>query len=158
MSKVKTDRFVEKASEKTNEEYIMINYLLAVPEWWTEIADGVYVLVGAILGAISSLLLAWGAKRYGIRRLKKMLRVELDGIKQEVEDNITECGEIILSSPIWNFIGQTSTLLDLKVSDYKKIVAIHGAIIAFKENERNSTTRCEANRRNFIKEINENTF
>ena len=136
---------------------IVINCLLAALEW-SDVADAVYVLVGAILGMASSLLIGWGAKRYGIRRLKKILRVELKGIKQEVEDNIADSGEIILPSPIWNFIGQTSTLLDLKVSDYKKVVAIHGAIIAFKETESNSATRSEANRRNFIKEINENTF
>lgn len=84
----------------------MINCLL-VPEWWEEISDAVYVVVGAVLGVISSLIISWGAKKYGIHRLKKMLRVELDGIKQEVEGNINVDGEIILPSPIWNFITRT---------------------------------------------------
>lgn len=131
--------------------------LLAAVEW-NDVADGIYVLVGAILGVLSSLLIEWGVKKYGIFRLKKMLRIELKGIKQGVEENIEDSGEIIFTSPIWSFIGQTSTLLDLKENDYKKIVAIHGAIIEFKASEQNVMERTRENRQKFINKINNNIF
>lgn len=138
-----------------------MNYLLAAVEWnieWSDVADAVYVVVGAILGVLSSLFISWCAKRYGICRLKKMLRMELAGIQQVVEANITSSSEIILTSPIWNFLGQTSTLLDLNEKDYRKVVAIHGAILIFKANEQDASKRGQFTRSEFLNTIRDNLF
>lgn len=135
----------------------MINYLLAAIEW-SDIADAFYVVVGAILGVMSSMLISWLAKISGILKLKRMLRMELEAITEGVKQNVNSAGEIVFPSPIWNFLGQTSTLLDLKASDYKKVVAIHGAIIALRDSETDISKRGPAARRAFIDTIEKNKF
>ena len=142
----------------------MINCLL-VPEWWEEISDAVYVVVGAVLGVISSLLISWGAKKYGIHRLKKMLNLEVDSIVTAV-DNISEGRDkeikstdaIDFPSPLWSFIGQTSTLLDLSVKDYEKVVTIYVEIKKFREAERIPKNRDKPQRAAFIKTLLKNRF
>ena len=135
----------------------MIKYIVSCVTW-ENVEDIVYVVIGAILGMIASLIIAWGAKRYGIDRLKKMLRVELDGIKSGVKKKINSPDELVLNSPIWNFLGQTSTLLDLKEKDYKTVVAIHGAILDFKENEKDAPHRNVEERQAFIDKLNKYSF
>ena len=71
----------------------MITYLLSAVAW-NDVKDGVYVLIGAILGVLSSLLIAWASKKYGIHRLKKMLKIELVSIKQGVLININSNGKL----------------------------------------------------------------
>ncbi len=134
----------------------MITYLLSAVAW-NDVKDGVYVLIGAILGVLSSLLIAWASKKYGIHRLKKMLKIELVSIKQGVLININSNGKIEFPSPLWNFLGQTQTLLDLSEDDYKKVVSIHGAIRYFVEYEEKGD-RDPIRRQKLIDAINENAL
>jgi hypothetical protein len=94
-------------------------------------------LLGALLGFLSSLLIELIIRKHAINKFLERLKSELESIKSGVEKNINIPNKIEFTSPIWNFIGQTSILLDMNKKLYNKIISIHGALRYFIECENN---------------------
>ena len=92
-------------------------------------------VIGAVFGFLSSLLIDLIARKCSINKFVKRLRLEVNTIHDDVAKVINQQSKIVFTSPIWNFIGQTSILLDMKEELYKKIITIHGALTYFVECE-----------------------
>ena len=135
----------------------MINLISAV-EWdsnafWALIG----ALVGAVLGFLSSIIIDFISKKLAIHKLLDRLKLELSLIKKSVSNNLTSSGKIEFTSPIWDFIGQTNILLDMKKSLYERIINIHGGIKFFIESEDNGN-RDSTRRKKLIETIENNSF
>lgn len=94
-------------------------------------------LLGALLGFLSSLLIELIIRKHAVNKFLERLKLELESIKSGVEEHINKPNKIEFTSPIWNFIGQTSILLDMNKKLYDKIIIIHGALRYFIECENN---------------------
>lgn len=135
----------------------MSNLILAI-EWdsnalWALVGT----LVGAVLGFLSSLIIDLISKKWAIHNLLSRLRLELSFIKKSVSENLNSSGKIQFTSPIWNFIGQTTILLDMKKTLYVKIINIHGGLKYFIECEENGN-REPLRRKKLIDTIENNSF
>ena len=135
----------------------MINLISAI-EWdsnafWALIGT----LVGAVLGFLSSIIIDLISKKWAIHKLLDRLKLELSLIKKSVSINLTSPGKIEFASPIWNFIGQTNILLDMKKTLYEKIINIYGGLRFFIENEEKGNNNSDR-RKELLKTIENNAF
>lgn len=119
-------------------EGFYMNFLSSNINWDSNAFWGLLgALLGALLGFLSSLLIELMIRKHAINKFLERLKLELDSIKNGVEESINIKNKIEFTSPIWNFIGQTSILLDLDNKLYHKIISIHGALRYFIECENN---------------------
>ena len=101
-------------------------------------SNGFWALSGALLGFLFSVLLSFCQKKCAIHKLKKRLKLEInDSIVLGVEKAIKNknYNSIEFKSPIWDFMAQSSLLLDVSEKLYIWIVNIYVAIKDFARNE-----------------------
>lgn len=94
-------------------------------------SNGLWALIGALLGFVFSILLAFIQKKCAISRLIKRLKLEINtvvipSIKEDIKNNDPD--PTLFNSPIWDFVSQTSALLDVNEKLYIWIANIYVAI------------------------------
>ncbi|MDE6618159.1 MAG: hypothetical protein K2K13_03950 [Clostridiales bacterium] len=121
-------------------------------------SNGLWALVGALLGFVSSVLVAHIQKKRAISRLVERLKLEINtSIVPFVEKSISsnDTLPIEFKSPIWDFVAQTSLLLAVSENLYIRIVNIYVAIKEFARNEA-SGDRSTEKRKDLFKALNDN--
>lgn len=100
------------------------------------------VLIGAVIGFCSTVIMSFATKKIGIHHLIKKLRVELIVNRKnlyQIKDDLSQIVEF--PSPIWNTIANSNILLDIGVKKYEKIINIYVAIRQVEKEEKNLTNQ-----------------
>ena len=98
-----------------------MNFLSSNINWDSNAFGGLLgALLGVVLGFLSSLLIELIIRHHNINKFLELLKSELESITLGVEQNLISQAKIEFTSPIWNFIGQTSILLEINKKTYEK--------------------------------------
>ncbi len=102
------------------------------------------VLLGAVVGFLSTGLTNWLVKKSQIRKLTKKISLELEsslnGLKLVTED---ADNSYTLESPIWDVIPASSVLLDMPTEKYIKLITICMEIKKYNQEEKKDQTLLE---------------
>lgn len=112
------------------------------------------VLLGAIVGFMSTGFTSWIIKKIHIHKLIKKLRFEvksnLRGLQKIQDDTLNTYA---LTSPIWNEISSSNVLLDIPTKVYVKLVTIYTEVQHFNRAEETVQRRVAQNEPVDLEEI-----
>lgn len=112
------------------------------------------VLLGAVVGFMSTGFTNWIVKKIHIHKLIKKLRFEvksnLRGLQKIQDDTLNTYA---LTSPIWNEISSSNVLLDIPTKVYVKLVTIYTEVQHFNRAEETVQRRVAQNEPVDLEEI-----
>ena len=114
------------------------------------------VLLGAVLGFISSVAVGVLTKRVAAYRLLEKMRQELVSNYSVISENLDSPKRFQLVSPIWDYMFNSEIIFSFSAQKYATIVRIYGEIQSFKESENSiSCTQyeLEKNRKRFLEVV-----
>lgn len=102
------------------------------------------VLLGAVVGFLSTGFTNWVVKKVHIHKLTQKLRFEINsniqGLQKIQDDKLNS---YTLNSPIWDEISNSNILLDIPTDIYVKLVNIYTEVKHFNRAEENVQKRAE---------------
>ena len=117
---------------------------------WTTVFE---IILGAVLGFISTVTVGLLTKFASAHRLMKKMRQELAEIRSFLKDNVNTDARFLSISPIWEYIIHSDTLFSFSAKKYASIIRIYGEMKVFKTAEESATISKEAlvkSRKRFI--------